>query len=53
MKRPVNVILGDSISHSIDIAELERTTKKFIYLPGKKGTKGAKEKRCYTYVKGG
>ena len=38
VKRPINMLLGDSITHTINIADLERDTKKFIYLPGKKGT---------------
>ena len=47
------MILGDSITHAINIADLERDTKKYIHLPGKKGTTGAKTKRCYTSSKGG
>ena len=53
LKRPVNMILGDSITHAINIAELERATGKFLYLPGKGGTTGAKAYRCYTSLRGG
>ena len=51
--KPKNILLGDSITHAINIAELERKSGKFIHLPWKKGTNGAKTDRCYTSLKGG
>ena len=51
-KRPISLLLGDSITNKIEIAELERKTGQYIYLPGKAGTKTAKTHRCYTTLPG-
>ena len=54
LKRAVNMILGDSLTHLVNIAELERVTGKFLYFPGKKSSTGAARKyRCYTSLGGG
>ena len=54
IKRAVNMILGDSLTHTVNIAELERYTGKFLYFPGKRNfTGGAKKFRCYTSKGGG
>ena len=51
--RDITALLGDSIAHNINIAEVERQTSTFIHLPGKKGSTGAKTRRCYTARRGG
>ena len=50
--REITAILGDSITHNINTAELERKTATFIHLPGRKGSAGAKTRRCYTARRG-
>ena len=50
--RVIMALLGDSITHNINTAEVERQTSKFIHLPGRKGSAGAKTRRCYTARRG-
>ena len=51
-KREITAILGDSITHNLNTAELERKTATFIHLPGRKGSAGAKTRKCYTASRG-
>ena len=51
--REVTAILGDSVTHNLNQAVVERATSTFLHIPGRKGSNGAKTRRCYTARKGG
>ena len=46
------MLLGDRVTHSVNIAEVERHTNTFIHLPGKKGAGGGIKFRCCTARRG-